>query len=135
MFSRSRKVTPSALLPATAYVTDTLVARPTEYCVSQFCGMDMSHPLTHRPRSTYPLITWKAWVRNSVNGQRRIRPVLDVGPALSQKRLRRQDCQPNIGSPDHCPPTCRSLGFALSPPRPLTYKLLSGEIAGVAGMW
>ena len=30
--------------------------------------------------------------------------------------------------------TCRSFGSALSPPRPLTYKLLSGDVAGVVGM-
>ena len=38
MFSKSSNVTPSVLFPVTVYDTETLVAKPTEYCMSQLCS-------------------------------------------------------------------------------------------------
>ena len=61
--------------------------------------------------------------------------MLDVWPELCEKRLRPRIVSLLITTPiadDRL--TCRSFGFALSPPRPLTYKLLSGDVAGVVGI-
>ena len=68
MFSRSLNVTPYALFPATVYVTDTLVARPTVYCVSQFCDKEMSQAFSLVQQTTYPFVARHSRVRTSGDG-------------------------------------------------------------------